>query len=901
MMPTRKGSLPTAFALVGLLAAAPSASAQVPFTIEQFTARVSTSLAGAHPDATTSFQFPLDPSQQLGVAGEPRDIIVRLPAGVLGDATALPRCSPDAFARSVEDLPGGCLPDSQAGIARVLVSVFGKTLPRPIYNIVPRAGEVARLGFDLAEQVTYIDVTVRTGGDYGLTATTSSIPEGGGFYAASVTLWGVPADPRHNAERRSPCTSREVCPFGASSGPPLKPLLTNPTTCPGVPLATTLSVDTYEQPGEYLTGTAQSPPPTGCAQLAFNPSIAVSPETTRADSPSGYDFDLSVPQDGDPNGRAVAHLRKAVITLPPGVTLDPSVASGLQGCTDEQFGMGAATPQSCPDASVLGTTEVDTPVLPAPLFGHAYVGQPLPGNAYRIFLDVQGDSLDVKLEGTVTPDPVTGQITATFRNLPQAPFEHFKLHLKGGDTAPLASPPACGQGTTTTALTPWSGNPDATPRAVLTTDFDGHGAACPPSLPFAPSFSAGSSALVAGADTGLSLTLARSDRMQYLGGLSVHLPPGLLGRLASVPLCSTARVSAGTCDASSQVGTVSASAGVGATPFTLPGRVYLARPRLPGSPASLSVVVPAVAGPYNFGEVIVGADVRVDSDGSITATSDPLPTILQGVPLRIRQIALSVDRPGFMVNPTSCERMSVTATVTSTQGQPSGVSSPFQLADCGVLGFSPSFTVYAAGRTSKRDGASLDVRIAEKPGQANIHKVEVQLPEALPSRLSSLQRACTAAQFASNPAGCPQASDVGTATAVTPLLAHPLTGPAFLVSHGGDAFPDLVIVLQGEGITIELTGNTDIKKGITYSRFETVPDAPISSFELKLPEGPSSALGAYGDLCRRPLAMPTTITAQNGVQIRQSTKIGVTGCPRAKAKQAKRRKADRSSHRHARN
>jgi hypothetical protein len=655
------------------------------------------------------------------------------------------------------------------------------------------------------------------------------------------------------------------------------------------------------QPGEYLTATAEYPPPAGCAQLAFNPSITVSPESTRADSPSGYSVDLSVPQDGDPNGRAVSQLRKAVVTLPPGVTLNPSVASRLQACTDEQFGMGATTPPSCPSASVLGTAEVDTPVLPAPLFGHAYVGQPLPGNTYRVFLDVQGDSLDVKLKGRVTPDPVTGQITAIFENLPQAPFSDFKLHLKGGDTAPLASPPACGQGATTTALTPWSGNPDATPQSILITDFDGHGGACPASLPFTPSFSAGSSSLLAGADTGFSLTLARPDRTQYLGGLSAHLPPGLLARLVNVALCPTARATAGTCEPSSQIGTVSASAGAGGTPLTLPGRVYLAQPRAPSSPASLTVVVPAIAGPYNLGDVIVGADIFVNNDGSVTATSDPLPTIVQGVPLRIRQIALTINRAGFLINPTSCDRMSVTATVTSTQGQPTGVSSPFQLADCGALAFAPSFMVSTAARTSKQQGAGLDVKVAETPGQANIHKVNVRLPRALPSRLTTLQHACTASQFAINPAGCPQASNVGIATAATPLLARPLTGPAFLVSHGGAAFPDLVIVLQGEGITIDLTGHTQIKKGITYSRFETLPDAPVSSFELKLPEGPNSVLGAYlpakanGSMCGQALIMPTTITAQNGAQITQNTKIKVTGC-RAVRKNSHLAKAEKSRH-----
>ncbi len=874
-----------ALAALATLALAASASAQTPFAITQFTAGVSTSIAGAHPDATTSFLFPLG-SGPGGVAAAPRDITVNLPPGLLGDATAVPQCPGDEFENYVQARADGCAPETQAGISRVLIN-GGTVSPLPVYSLKPRAGEVARFGFSVAQQRTYIDVTVRTASDYGITATVSSIPALG-FYGATLTLWGVPADPSHDPERAIFCGTGASCEFGASSNAPVKALLTNPTTCPSSPPVTTLSVVTYEHPDEPLTASAQSPPTTGCEGLAFDPSIALAPETTEADSPSGYEVDLSVPQDEDPAGRAVSQLRTAVVTLPAGVSIDPSVANGLQACSDAGFGMGETAPPSCPQASILGSTEIDTPVLPEPLYGHAFVGAPLPGNTYRLFLEAHGDSLEVKLEGTVTPDPSTGQLTATFDDLPQAPFGEFKLRLKGGDTAPLATPPVCGEGALASALTPWSGNLAAMPGSLLSTDFDGHGGACPTPLPLAPAFAAGSGSLVAGAPTSFSLTLSRPDRSEYLGRLGTHLPPGLLAHLAGIPLCPAARAAAGTCEASSQVGTVTAAAGAGATPFTLPGTVYLAQPRSAASPASLSVAIPVIAGPFDLGEVVVTADVVVNSDGSVTVSSDPFPTIVQGVPVRLRQVTLNIDRPGFMVNPTSCDRMAVGATVTSTQGQSANVSSPFQLADCASLGFSPSFTASTVAHTSKRDGASLDVKVVQTPGQANIHRVDVQLPLALPSRLTTLQHACPAAQFASNPAGCPQGSDVGVATAVTPLLANPLVGPAFLVSHGGAAFPDLVIVLQGEGITIDLTGNTDIKKGITYSRFETVPDAPISSFELKLPEGPSSVLAAdlplkaNGSMCGQALMLPTTIAGQNGDAVTQRTKVTVAGCKASK-------------------
>jgi hypothetical protein len=871
-----------------------------PFGIESFTTSVSTTQAGAHPDVGTEIRFAsqLDPyASNNRVPNEgPHNLIVNAPAGLVGDLTAVPTCSTTDFQINGEEVqhePFGCSAATQVGTATVLYA-GSKHVGWPVVLLEHGADQVARLGVE-GTIPTVINISLRTGTDYGITATIEAIPHDR-IYGLGLQLWGIPAEHARGCQSLTESTSEgephpaEVCVPETPPSPPSqwRPFMTNPTTCPSGPLTTTLSVDSNQHPERYITASAEQAPPTGCTGLAFNPSISIMPDTVQADAPSGYTVDLAVPQNVEPDGFASSELRKAVVTLPPGLTLDPSVATGLQACSDAQFGMGTTSPPECPTASMIGTNEVISPDVPEPLHGQVYVGAPEPGNMYRIFQNIEGDGLDVKLEGTASPNPVTGQITATFDNLPQLPFSEFKLHFKGGNTAPLANPPTCGRSTTTTDLMPWSGNPDATPSSSFEVSSDGLGGGCPTIWPFTPVFSAGSNSLVAGAGTTFSLTLTRADQTQYLGGLSAHLPPGLVGDLASVPLCPATQAAAGTCSAASEIGTVSAEAGVGETPFTLPGTVYLAQPRIVDSPASLSVVVPAIAGPYNLGNVVVGADIRVDNDGSVTASSDPLPTILDGVPLRIRQIGLDITRPGFMINPTSCAPMSVNATILSTQAQSVAASSPFQLADCQALAFSPTFAVSTQAATNKANGASLAVKITSGSGQANIAKVDVALPKQLPTRLTTLQKACTEVQFASDPAGCPEASVVGAATAHTPLLNGPLTGPAILVSHGGAAFPDLVLVLQGQGITIRLTGNTDIKGGITYSKFEAVPDVPVSAFELRLPESPYSILAtnipaaANGSMCDQSLTMPTTIIAQNGAEVDQKTKITVAGCPRAK-------------------
>jgi hypothetical protein len=502
-------------------------------------------------------------------------------------------------------------------------------------------------------------------------------------------------------------------------------------------------------------------------------------------------------------------------------------------------------------------------------------------------------------------------LRATFDDTPQLPFSDFQLHFKGGNRAALVTPSTCGSFQTVSAFSPWSAaDPDHPTAAETRTSTDGftigsgsNGTSCvssPAQLPFAPAFTAGSLNPTAGAFTPLSVTFSRSDQEQELGGVTVRTAPGLLGRIAGVPFCGEPQASQGACPAASQIGHVQVSAGVGPTPVSIPqpGRpqdpVYLTGP-YKGAPFGLSIVVPAQAGPFDLGTVVVRAAIYVDPHtAQITVVSDPFPTILRGIPLKVRSVSVIVDREAFVFNPTSCDPMSVGGTLTSTQGVAVGVSSRFQAAGCAGLPFKPGFAASTQGATSKANGASLTVNVSARPGEANIHRVDLQLPKALPARLTTLQKACTAAQFEANPAGCPSGSVIGTATVHTPLLNVPLTGPAYLVSHGGAAFPDVEFVLQanerGGVVEIVLDGATDIKKGVTYSRFETVPDAPITSFETVLPTGPHSVLGtdipasAKNSLCGQALTMPTTIVAQSGATVTQTTRIGVSGCARVKTK-----------------
>jgi hypothetical protein len=867
--------------------------------------------AGGHPfELTTAFAlgsyFDSTVGSELPDAGT-KDTIVELPPGVIGDPAAVPQCNAAELPNSFEACPA----DTQVGYADVDLTFLSRSVQREaIYNMVPPAGEPAQFRFKVVASMVYIDFKVRSGSDYGVTASVHNINAAAPLFGVAVHLWGVPSDPSHEAIRGGPSAALR------------KPFLRNPTSCTG-PTTTTLNATSWEEPDHVVSVPATAPGGTGCSEVPFSPTIAVAPDTTLAGAPAGYDVNLKLPQNENPVGLGEADLKDAKVVFPVGTVLSASAASGLVGCPAEGadgINLHAAEvviedveqePRgNCPLGSKIGTAEVETPLFRRPLQGSVYLAQPKCGGAgqaacttasatngelFGLYLEVDGSGIVVKLAGEVHVDPVTGQITALFKDNPQLPFNELRLALYGGPQAALANPTSCGTYTTTSDLTPWSSPdaPDATPFSPFQID-EGCGV-----QGFAPVFTAGTTNNQAGAYSPFTLTFSRNDREQNFKGLEETLPPGLLAKLGGVPLCSDAAAAGGPCPDSSRIGSVKVAVGAGPEPYFTTGSIYLTAGYNGGAYGEV-VQVPAVAGPFNLGMVVVRGAIRIDPHtAQATVVSDPFPTILDGIPLQIKTVNVTLDRPGFTFNPTNCAPLGFSGPITSIQGASIPVSGGFQAANCAGLKFKPAFSVSTSAKTSRANGASLSVKLtlpAEGPQtgnpaarEANIAKVKVDLPKVLPSRLTTLQKACTAAQFNANPAGCPAASLVGHAKAITPILSTPLEGPAYFVSHGGEAFPSLIMVLQGSGVTIDLVGTTFISKaGITSSTFKQVPDAPLSSFELTLPEGKYSALAANlptkakGSFCGQTLSMPTAFVAQNGAEIHQSTKVTPTGCPKAK-------------------
>ena len=898
-------------------------------------------LAGGHPgDVTSSLEFsnifqpqpPISQNNQAEPVENPRAVIVELPAGFVGDPQATPtKCPENDLVRGYfgsEEVKTACPPESRVGVISVDLegSMLGTTAnsgeeagPTSIYNMTPQAGYPAVFAFQVGEKPVYMYPTlVHTPSGYRLRVSAPGIVAALDVVGTSITFFG---DPEAEDGAAGPHTA----------------FLTNPADCSDGPLSTKIEADSWENPGRWVAKEVTTYPQiTGCNLLQFEPTLEMAPGpstgegTSQADEPSAYDVDLKVPQKSLFEESATPDLKDATVTLPAGVSISPSVADGLGVCQEHgpegidipesrsgheagegetigPDGLPHMTPGHCPAASTLGTVQITTPLLPAPVTGHVFLAAPKCGGAsqpacteasatngelYGLYIEAEDRAAGVivKIPGIVEADPVTGRLTGRFKENPQLPFSEVKLHFSGGPRAELANPQTCGSFATTSTLTSWAGQevPGTSPSFPI--DWDGHGGACPATLPFAPGFEAGTINSPAGAFSPFVLSFSRNDREQDLAGLSVTLPPGLLAKIAGIPLCGEEQANAGTCGPASQLGVAGALAGPGPNPFYVSGgRVYLTT-GYKNQPFGLSIVVPAVAGPFNLGNVVVRASIAINKEtGQVTVTSDSLPQSRDGVPFRLRKVVTEINRPGFTFNPTNCSAQQITGTITGAQNAKAAVSSPFAATGCAGLPFGPSLTASTQGAAGpKGGGASLVVKVAQKAGEANIHKVSLTLPKALPARLTTLQKACTEAQFNTNPAGCPEASNIGTATAITPILDAPVTGPAYLVSHGGAAFPDVEFVLQGEGVKIVLDGKTDIKNGITYSKFETVPDAPISSFETTLPEGQHSALASpSGSLCGQNLVMPTTITGQNGAVKTQNTKIAVTGCGKPKLKLAK--------------
>lgn len=624
----------------------------------------------------------------------------------------------------------------------------------------------------------------------------------------------------------------------------------------------------------------------------------------------------------------------------------------------------------CPDGSKIGTVKITTPLLPNPVQGAIYLADQNSNPfgsliaMYAVAEDPVSGTL-IKLPFNVTLNPSTDQLVASSDNSPELPFETAEFHFFGGETAPLATPAHCGPYETKAAFEPWSARAGEAPRIASSTFqiergpktlAEPNGSPCPGAqLPFSPSLTGGATNINAGAFSPFTLTMTRKDGEQNLQSVEAHLPPGLLGQLSSVELCPEPQADDGACGPNSLIGEATVAVGVGGHPFTVSGgKFYITGPYngsggctvgTPGcAPFGLTFEVPAKAGPFDLernsqnpaGEdacdcLVVRGQIEVNPlTAALTITSDPpgspyaIPTSIEGIPLEIQHVNATTTRSDFQFNPTSCEKMEVTGTIHSAEGGTNTLGVPFQVTNCADLKFEPAVAVSTQAKTSKADGASLAFKFT-KPDtqgvQADLAKLRIELPKQLPSRLTTLQKACTAAQFNANPAGCPAPSVVGHMRVLTPLLPVPAEGPMYFVSNGGEAFPNLVVVLQGDGVTVRLVGTTFISKsGVTSTTFKTLPDVPFSSAEVTLPEGPYSALAANGNLCAltktvtvkqkvtvkvhghrktvtrkitqtRPttLQMPAEFVAQSGgAPLDKTIPITVTGCPRTKrAKQHK--------------
>ncbi len=902
--------------------------------------------AGSHPfQLTTYYTARTKESAADGegrTVGLPRNIVAELPPGLVGNPTSFERCTDEEFAaRVVVGNVGAnqCPADSAVGVAVITYaspkSGFLETVSAPIFNMVPLPGEPARFGFKVQDVVpVFMSASLRTGSDYGLDVSLRNVVQSAWVFASKLTFFGVPGAKSHEHQLGWECL-KEVGSCPAVTGSTAPPFLVMPTSCER-PFVSTLKLESWpyeEHAGEHDEYRYELPYGVdGCGRLPFSPSLSVSPDVPSGSSASGVVADVHVPQTAAlaPEGLAESSVRGIEVTLPEGVALNPAGADGLQACSESEVGFtgtsagedeftdGLAAP-FCPDASKVGTLSIHTPLLEHELTGAVYLASqdenPF-GSLVAMYLvaeDPVSGSL-VKLPGEVSLS-ATGQITAKFLNSPEVPFEDAKLEFFGGERAPLTTPAHCGSYTTHGVLSPWSGNPPVSVSSTFNVTSGPNGSPCPgASLPFEPSFAAGTSSVQAGGFAQLTTTISRGDGQQPLQGVQIKTPPGLSGLLSSVSLCGEAQADAGTCGPESEIGETTVSVGVGGHPYTVTGgKVFITGP-YEGAPFGLSIVNPAKAGPYDLEKgtpcdcVVVRAKIQVDPrTAALTVTTDStgpyrVPTILDGIPLQIQHINVTINRDGFTFNPTSCDAMSIAATITSTEGAAAPVSVPFQVTNCAILKFAPKFSVSTGAHTSKANGASLTAKIVYPKGsfgtEANVASVKVELPKQLPSRLTTLQKACVAKVFEENPEKCPVASKIGFAKSITPLLPIPVEGPAYFVSHGGEAFPSLIIVLKGKApyaITVDVVGTTFISKsGITSTTFKTVPDVPFNSFELTLHNGPFSALTAnVPNLCnvKSKLIMPTDFKAQNGDELKQSTKISVTGCKAKKAGKKHKKKA----------
>jgi hypothetical protein len=866
-----------------------------------------------------------------------------LPPGLIGNVAHRPQCSGANFNTFLTGGLNLCEPNTAIGVGSVTVLIPGGqgdlTQPVPIFNLVPDPGEPARFGFEIHSVPVVLTTKVRTGSDYGVEVSVHYATEAANVLNSQVIFWGVPGDPRHDSERGWPCLGGGYFVEGLEVVPPCEPanetkpgaFLTMPTTCTPEAPVSYVNGESWPTTGpkeeepihtDLLSGkTSFASPFSGCSLLPFQPSIEVHPDKTEASTPTGLNVKITVPQSSTLSGTELAEaaIRDTTLQLPAGMTAAGGAANGLASCPasalgfngfgetltqqleNNKFSPDAAT---CPDAAKVGTVRINTPLLEGELHGSVYLAKvdtaPFTSPLVLYLTAEEATSgVKVKLAGEVSINEATGQLTSKFAGAPPLPFSELELHLFDGDRATQATPARCGTygaGASFTASSSTESAPvivNSEPGFAITSGPSDEGGACPTgaTLPFAPGFKAGVGNTQGGAFSPFTVVLERNDGNQALKSLTVHEPAGAAAMLASVTPCPTAVAEAPEpeCPASSQIGNSTAYAGVGGEPAAIPGQVYLTGPYHGAPFGLLSVTDARNVGPFNLGRIPVLSTITVnETTAAATITSNPIPQFAPkpgdpahstGVPAQIKKLVVNVNRAGFTFNPTNCDPKTVVGTTTGWEGASFTSERPFQSSGCGSLPFKPTISVNVESDFSRLDGTGMKIKVTSGKGQANIKKTKLVFPASVPSRLTTIQKACPAQTFNANPASCPEGSVVGTAIARTPVLKSPLTGPAYLVSHANESFPDAVFVLQGEGIKLILDGKTNIKGGVTSSTFETVPDAPVETFEVSLPRGPHSAFSGFGNLCASPIKVPTTFGGQNGALIEAETKVTVEHCP----------------------
>jgi hypothetical protein len=905
--------------------------------------------AGSHPhEFTTTIEVNSTTTPELGEVPDDsfRDLRIELPPGLVGDPGATPRCDAAEFATVDGDGRTACPDASAVGIAVSRIGLEGPGSANvPVFNLHPPPGVAAKFGFVVLKVPIAIEVNAKPVPPYNLVAEVSNIPQAVLFYGSQVTLWGNPFEDVHDP-LRGRCLELENNAEGevASNGEcgvsiPERPFLTLPRSCQG-PLSVLFEGRSWQNPGAWVRGeasthdNAEPPGPLGitnCASLGFGPRIQSKPTTDHAESPTGLTFNLDIEDEGltDPNGRADSDIKKAVVMLPVGVTANPSVAEGLGTCSLADYeaeSISSAPGEGCPEASKIGRVEVETPLLEGELLrGDVFVAEqddpsrPGAENPFDTLLALYmvvkhpPRGILVKLAGKVEPHPTTGQLVTTFgepgHEIPQFPFSHFRFFFREGGRSPLITPPHCDTYETKAIFTPWANPSTSLPTTATFQITRGvSGGPCPPAgtPPFMPGFEAGSNNNNAGAYTPFYMRLTRRDGDQDLTKFSSELPPGLLGKLAGVAKCpqgsidraesKTGRQELATpsCPAESQLGRTVAGAGVGSQLTYVPGKIYLAGP-YKGAPLSVAAITPAVAGPFDAGTVVVQVGLDVDpvtgqarTDGS---ASDPIPHFLKGIPLKVRDLRVYIDRDEFVLNPTGCEPAQVKAQLwggglelfSVADDAPVVRATRFQAANCANLGFKPRLTLSLKGGTKRGDNPALTAVLRPRPGDSNLAKAVVRFPRSTFLDQDHIRTICTRVQFAKD--SCPPGAIYGGVRAFTPLLDEPLEGPVYLRSSD-NPLPDIVFDLRGL-VDIEAAARADSIKGQLRVTFPAIPDAPVSKVIVNMQGGRKGLLVNSRGICApRPRAR-AQLEGHNGKRRKLRPVMRPKGC-KASKRQARR-------------